>query len=237
MAHRMTARVVGALFILATVPFSISVIILTPILEDPDFLTHVAQNEGRVGAGVLLELVNHIAVVGIAVVIYPVLKSASERLALGYVAARSIEAALFAIATLHLLTLTFVSHEYLAAGVQQSAQHQVLGGVLLAGHDWNRAALPFTAFSIGALILNYTLFRARLVPRWISVFGLLSAASILFARLLMIAGVDLASSTVISMDGPIFLQEMVFAVWLISKGFNPPLLPDELPGVQSAPRG
>ena len=237
MAHRMTARVVGALFILATVPFSVSVIVLTPILESPDFLTQVAQHGGRVGTGVLLELVNHIAVVGIAVVIYPVLKSASERLALGYVAARSIEAALFAIATLHLLTLTFVSHEFLAAGGQQSVLHQVLGGVLLAGHDWNRAALPFIAFSIGALILNYTLFRARLVPRWISVFGLLSAASILFARLLMIAGVDLASSTVISMDGPIFLQEMVFAVWLISKGFNPPLLPDELPGVQSAPRG
>ena len=97
MTHRKTARVVGALFILATVPFSISVGILTPLLEAPDFLTNVAQNQGRVGAGLLLELVNHIAVVGIAVIIYPVLKPAGERLALGYVAARSVEAALFAV--------------------------------------------------------------------------------------------------------------------------------------------
>jgi len=228
MTNRVTARVVGALFILATVPFSISVIILTPILESPDFLTNVAQNQGRVGAGVLLELVNHIAVVGIAVVIYPILKSAGERLAVGYVAARSIEAALFAITTLHLLTLAFVSNEYAGALEQQAAQLQVLGGVLLAGHDWNSAALPFTAFGIGALILNFTLFWARLVPRWISVFGLLSAASILTARVLMIAGVDLASSTVVWMDGPIFLQEMVFAVWLISKGFKLPAFPHEL---------
>ena len=227
MKNRMTARVVGALFILATVPFSISVFILAPILGSPNLLASVAQNEGRVGTAVLLELVNHIAVVGIAVVIYPVLKSFSERLALGYVAARSIEAALFAICTLHLLTLAFVSQEYLATGGQQSAQLLVLGDVLLAGHDWNNAALPFTAFSVGALILNYALFRARLVPRWISAFGLLSAAAILCARLLIISGVDLPSSTVAIMDGPIFLQEMVFAVWLIAKGFNSSALADE----------
>jgi hypothetical protein len=225
MTNRVTARVVGALFILATVPFSISVGILTPLLESPEFMTNVAQNQGRVGAGLLLELVNHIAVVGIAVVIYPILKSAGERLALGYVAARSIEAALFSITTLHLLTLVSVSHEYAAAGGTQAAHLQALGGVLLAGHDWNSAPLPFIAFGIGALVLNFALLRARLVPRWISVFGLLSAASILIARLLLITGADLSSSTVVFMDGPIFLQEMVFAVWLIFKGFNRPVLP------------
>lgn len=226
MTHRMTARVVGALFILATVPFSISVGILTPLLESPDFLTNLAQNQGRVGAGILLELVNHIAVVGIAIVIYPVLKPEGERLALGYVAARSVEAALFAVTTLHLLSLAIVSHEYVAVGGPEAAHLQVLGGVLLAGHDWNSAPLPFIAFGIGALILNFTLFRARLVPRWISAFGLLAAASILTARILLIAGAGLTSSTVVLMDGPIFLQEMVFAVWLISKGFNRPVVPE-----------
>lgn len=220
MTHRATARVVGALFILATLPFSISVFLLAPILESPDFLTSVAQNRFRVGAGVLLELMNHISVVGIAVVIYPVLRSFSERVALGYVAARSIEAALFGIATLHLMTLVSVSHEFLASAGAQSDQFQVLGNTLVSGHDWNNAALPFTAFSIGALTLNYALFRTRLVPRWISTFGFLAAASILSARLLMVLGIEPAPSTVAVMDGPIFLQEMVFAVWLIFKGFD-----------------
>jgi hypothetical protein len=233
----MTARVVGALFILATVPFSFSVFVLAPILESPDFLTSVAQSRSRVGLGVLLELVNHVAVVGIAVVIYPVLKTFSERLALGYVAARSIEAALFGIATLNLLTLAFVGQEFMAAGGQPAAQFQVLGATLLSGHDWNNAALAFISFSIGAMTLNYTLLRARLVPRWISVFGLFSAASILTARLLLISGVELDSSTVVAMDGPIFLQEMVFAAWLISKGFNPSALSDYSQGELPAPQG
>ena len=82
MTHRTAARVVGTLFILATVPFSISVAVLEPILASPDFVARVAENPGRVGVGVLLEMVNHIAVVGIAVVIFPVLKPFSERLAL-----------------------------------------------------------------------------------------------------------------------------------------------------------
>jgi hypothetical protein len=233
----MTARFVGALFILATVPFSLSVFVLAPILESSDFLTSVAQNQSRVGAGVLLELVNHISVVGIAVVIYPVLKSFSERLALGYIAARSIEAVLFGVATLHLLTLVSVSHEFVDAGGPASAQFQVLGNTLLAGHDWNNAALPFTAFSIGALTLNYALFRARLVPRWISAFGFLAATSILTARLLLVSGVDLASSTVAAMDGPIFLQEMVFAVWLIFRGFNPSAPSETSPGKRPEPQG
>jgi hypothetical protein len=80
MTHRVGARVVGALFIMATVPFSLSVIVLQPVLGAPDFLTRASLREVRVGAGVLLELVNHIAVVGIAVVIYPVLRPFSERL-------------------------------------------------------------------------------------------------------------------------------------------------------------
>lgn len=221
MTRRASARLVGILFILATVPFSISVVVLEPILAPPDVMARVAGSPGRVGVGVLLELVNHIAVVGIAVVVFPVLKTFSERLALGYLAARSIEAALFGVATLHLLTLVFVSGELVAAGGPPAAELAVLSNVLLAGHDWNSAVLPFTAFALGALLLNYTLYRARLVPRWIAVFGLLSAVSILAARILLIVGISLAPSTVAAMDGPIFLQEMVFAVWLIFKGFEP----------------
>ena len=220
MTHRTAARVVGILFIMATVPFSLSVVLLEPILGAPDFLAQASLSKARVAGGVLLELTNHIAVVGIAVVIYPVLKPFSERLALGYVAARSIEAVLFAVGTLHLLTLVFVGHEFVDAGAPTSSFFHTLGSVLHAGHDWDNAALAFTAFSLGALMLNYLLFRARLVPRWISAFGFLAAGSILAARMMVISGIDLPSGTVTMLDAPIFLQEMVFAVWLIVRGFD-----------------
>lgn len=220
MTHRSVARIVGVLFIMATVALSLSVIILEPVLSAPDVLTRVSLEQGLMSAGILLELVNHIAVVSISVLIYPVLKPFSERLALGYVVARSIEAVLFAIATMHLLNLIYLSHEFVAAGSPSPSYFHTLSNVLLAGHDWNSAPFAFTAFSIGSLMLNYVLYQTRLVPRWISVCGLLAAASILIARLMLLSGLELSSNTMAVLDGPIFLQEMVFAVWLIFKGFD-----------------
>jgi hypothetical protein len=213
MSDRQTARVAGALFIAATVPFSISVALLAPVLEAPDFLVQLARSQSRVAAGVLLEIVNHVSVVAISIVLYPVLSRFSERLALGYVAARSIEAALFAVVTTNLLTLIQLSRG-------GGAGSEALSAVLMAGHDWNQVTLPFVAFALGALVLNYTLYRTRLVPRWMSVWGLLAAGSILVARLILLGGVEISAATVTAMDAPIFAQEMVFAVWLIARGFS-----------------
>jgi len=224
MTDRTAARVVGALFITATVAFTLAVVVLQPVLGAPDYLTKASLSGNRVATGALFELINHIAVVGIAVAIYPVLRRFSERLAIGYVAARSIEAVLFAIGTMHLLTLVAVSREFVAAGTPPTSHFQTLGAVLLAGHDWDDAALAFTAFSLGALILNYALYQARLVPRWLSVSGLVSAALILAARMMVVYGIELSSATQIVFDAPIALQEMTFAVWLIVKGFNPAAL-------------
>ncbi len=220
MTNRAAARVAGALFITATVSIILSVVILEPVVDAPDFLMQASVSEARVAAGVLLEMVNNIAVVGIALVIYPVLKPFSERLALGYVAARIIESVLFTINTGLLLTLLFVSQEFVAAGAPPASHFHTLGGMLLAGHDLDNAAPPFIIFGLGTLMLNYLLYRARLVPRWISAFGLLAGASILAARVMVISPLKLSSATVTIMDAPIFLQEMVLAVWLIVKGFN-----------------
>ncbi len=225
MTHRAAARVVGVLFIMATGAIILSVVVLEPVLDAPDFLTQASASEARVGAGVLLELVNNIAVVGIAVVIYPVLKLFSERLALGYVAARIIESVVFTIGTGLLLTLLFVSQEFVAAGAPPASYFHTLGGMLLAGHDLGNAsggaALAFTVFSLGTLTLNYVLYRTRLVPRWISAFGLLAGASILAELVMVISGLELSSANTVNiMDAPIFLEEMVVAVWLIVKGFD-----------------
>jgi hypothetical protein len=224
MTHRSAARVAGILFIIATVAFSLSVALLEPVLETSDYLALVSSSGLRVAIGTLLELTNHIAVVGIAVVLYPVLRRFSERFAVGYVAARSIESVLFAIGTMHLVALASVSHAFVTAGAPPDSYFHTLGDVLLAGHDWDNAALLFTAFSLGALILNYVLFRVRLVPRWLSGWGLVAAFLILAARIMVVLGIQLPSSTVFMMDAPIMLQEMVFAVWLIAKGFNAAVL-------------
>ncbi|KPK65199.1 MAG: hypothetical protein AMS21_05370 [Gemmatimonas sp. SG8_38_2] len=208
------------MFILATVASTVAVLVLQPVIGASDYLTQASLNQARLATGILFELINHIAVVGIAVAIYPVLRKFSERLSLGYVAARTIEAVLFAVGTLQLLTLVTLSQQFVAAGTPPDSHFQTFGGLLLAGHDWDDAALAFAAFSLGALILNYVLYQARLVPRWLSVWGLVGAILILTARVMVIFGLELTPAIQIALDAPIAIQEMAFAIWLIVRGSN-----------------
>ena len=79
---------------------------------------------------------------------------------------------------------------------------------------------PMIVLSLTALILNYILYQSRLVPRFISVWGLIGAALMLAAGLLGMFGLSPFSTIVILLGLPLALNEMVLAVWLIVKGFN-----------------
>jgi hypothetical protein len=111
-SNRKTAIIVGAFFIIATVAFSLSEIILPPILDDPDYLIDVSANENQVIIGSLLVLIDCIAVAGIGIVIYPILKKHNETSAFGYAGARITEGVLFSIIVITILTLLTLSKEF-----------------------------------------------------------------------------------------------------------------------------
>ena len=81
------------------------------------------------------------------------------------------------------------------------------------------------AFTVSALILNYALYRARLVPRWLSGWGLAGAVLYLAAGVAVLYGLEPMSATQNVLQAPLGLQEMVFAVWLIVKGFDTAAIP------------
>ena len=88
------------------------------------------------------------------------------------------------------------------------------------------------AFVVGAFMYNYVMYRSRLVPRWLSGWGLVGAVSILVAHLYAGFTQDFGFTTVNSvLSAPIGLQEMVLAVWLIVKGFNPSAVRSIAPSV------
>ena len=99
--HKKTAITVGVLFIVATVAGVLSaLVLLQPILTAPDYLVKFSENENKVILGVILDLIGAGAFVGIAVVIFPVLKKFNETIAVGYIVARSFEAVPFIIGIL-----------------------------------------------------------------------------------------------------------------------------------------
>lgn len=214
--YRNTAIIVGVLFIIATVASSLGFVILSPILDAPDYLTGVSANEYQVITAVLLMLIDAVAVVGIAIMMYPVLRKLNEALALGYVAARTIEGVLFTVYVVTLLLLLTLSQEFVRAGAPDASYFQTGGTLLQAASDWTLSLGLRLAFGLSALILNYLLFKSKLVPRWLSGWGFVGAALVFALLLLEFFSINLSEI----LDILIAVQEMVFAVWLIVKGFN-----------------
>ena len=81
--------------------------------------------------------------------------------------------------------------------------------------------LGYTVFCLGALMLYYLLYESKLIPRWLSVWGLIGAPIMLAAGLLpLLINEDPTSMLSMALNFPLALQEIVLAVWLIVKGFN-----------------
>jgi hypothetical protein len=216
MSYKTTARVVGILFIIATAAAIVGETLLLPSIEST-FLTEAAAAETRVITGVLLEVVLAISVVGIAVMIFPVLKKQNDGMALGYVGARTLEGVLVlggAITALLLLTLSRDYGDTGAAGVEP------LGDVLLAAREWTYWLGPMLMFSVSALILYTMLFRAQLVPSWLSIWGFIGGALLLLRAVLEMYGAEFSTPVQALIAAPIGINEMVLALWLIVKGLN-----------------
>jgi len=223
--YRKQAIIVGILFIIATAAPLLSTPFINPIfinpINTPDYLVNVAENATQVTTGALLELIMALAIAGIATTLYPILKKYNETLAMGYVVARIIEGVIFiVVAVFGLLSLLTLSQEFVKAGTPDAFYFQTLGTLLIAAHDWSYI-ISNPVFSLSALILNYVLYQSKFVPRFISVWGLIGTVLLLAGGFLGMFSLLTETSilgNVIYL--PIAVQEMVFAVWLIVKGFN-----------------
>ena len=119
-SNKKTAIIVGALFLIAMVTSLVGGVWLESILTTPDYLRTVSANGSQVITGVLLELINCVAVVGIAVAMFPIFRKQNEALALGYVAFRVIEAAVLIAAVISPLLLIALSQEYITVSASDA---------------------------------------------------------------------------------------------------------------------
>jgi hypothetical protein len=218
---RRTAIIVGILFISATVAGVLSVAFLGPVLANPDYLITFAANGNQIIVGALLDLVGAGAFVGLAIVIFPVLKKHNESIAIGYVVARSFEAVPFIVANLSLLSLLALSQEYVSMSTPDAANFMPVSTGLRATYDVAQLLGPRILASLAALPFYSLLYRTKLLPRWMSVWGLLGAPLYFTSGMLGIIGlVDPLSPILVILFLPAALLEIVLAVWLIVRGFN-----------------
>jgi len=225
--NRKTAIIVGALFIMALVLFLIGQALYEPILGSPDYLDNAYPNRAIVIIGILLEFISALAVVLIPVLLFPILKKYNEVLALGYVSFRLFEAVLLSVAQIFKLSLVNLSQEYLNKGGVDVSYFKNTGNSIQSVIYWvdHDGLVYLFVFGIGALLLYSALYKSKLIPRWLSIWGLFSAVAILTASVLNTFDISLVLAIVLII--PIGLQEQAMAIWLIVKGFNPSAIASE----------
>lgn len=222
-SNKKTARITGILFIVATVAGLLGSGLTGSIVGAPDYLVQIAANKNLIVVGALLAFVAAAGSAGIAIALYPVLRKYNERLALGSVGFRLIEGVFYIVGILGLLSLLSLSQEYASSGPQGASTFQVLGTLISAIRVWTGFVLGVIAFCLGAAMYYYVLYRSRLIPRWLSAWGLAGLA-LLFSMTLLIAFGERTSGPSgmqVLLAIPLALQEMVLGVWLMVKGFNP----------------
>ncbi len=220
--HRKTAIIVGILYIIGTAAGVASVVVTGPVLDAPDYLDKVAANANPMIIGALFVLTMGLALAMVPVFMFPVLKKHNEALALGYVVFRgALETFTYLVTVISWLLLITLSREFVTAATPDASYFQTLGTLLAETSDWS-GVITTIVFGLGALILYYLFYQTKLIPRWLSVWGLIAIVLHLAAGLLAMVGVITTFSTIqVVMNIPIAVQEMVMAVWLIVKGFNP----------------
>ena len=211
----------GILFIIYTSVDVLSFLFLGPMTA-ANYLVSVSENAGLVGAGAFLLLIGGACASGIAISLYPVLKKFNAVLALGAVGFRITEGVLSFVSVCALLLLITLSQLFVKAGAPDSSYFQTLGELLYAGKGWVGNVGSLLAFSMGCSLYYFIFYRTKLVPRWISVWGLVFGISGIVSCALVSTGLIAPFSTEqVVMVIPMLPQEMVLAVWLIFKGFNP----------------
>jgi hypothetical protein len=212
---RKTATFVGAMYVAGFVVGIGGNMMIQSTISAPDHLSTVVANSLMVTIGAILWLLAVIGDAAHGVLMFPVLKPHSERMAIGYLAFRIVDAVFIAVMVLLLLLQIPLGSEYLKTAANGAAYLQAMSAVTVQGSQY-AYAIGMSALGVSGLMLCYTLYKSKLVPRFFAIWGLVGYAVIFVGMLseIMGSGLGLMSSL------PGGLWEVSMGVWLIAKGFN-----------------
>jgi Domain of unknown function (DUF4386) len=212
---RKTALVAGALYLLTFVTSIPARLLYAPVRNDPNYIIGPGADAQVLFAG-LLDVVLALACIGTAVALYPVVKRQNEGVALGFVGARVLEAAIIVAGVVSLLSV--VTLRQAGAG----ADALVTGQALVASYDWTFLFGPGFMAGVNALLLGSLMYRSGLVPRIIPLVGLIGAPLLLTSDIAVMFGLWEQFSLPAGIATlPVALWEFSLGVWLVVKGFKP----------------
>ena len=209
-----SARWIGVLFLAGFLSYGTGFALVSSVSGAPHFLSGVPARHTTLLLGAFLMLLNSVVDIGKGVLFFPILDKHSRRIALTYLATMIVEVVLLALGVLCLLMLVpLAAHAAPGEGLPQ-----LLGSLAVESNSMAYQVAEML-LGLGCLFLCALLFQARLLPRWLSAWGWLGYAVLSAGTIAEICGLHIGLAC--SIPGGLF--EITLGVWLIIKGFEPPI--------------
>jgi len=215
-SRMMYSRLIGALFLLGFLSYGVGFALITSLVSAPDFLATIAAHQTTLVIGALLMLLNTAVDVGKAVLFFPILENHGKRTALAYLATMIVEVVLLAVGVLALLMIVPLAQQAASAGAASVGWANALGSLLVQSNAMAYQIAEMT-LGVGCVFLCTLLLRTRLIPRWLSIAGLIGYPILVAGTIAEIFGIHIGVQLTI----PGMFFELVLPFWLMIKGFQP----------------
>ena len=217
---RKTALVAGIFYLITFISIP-TLALYGPVKNHRDWILG-SGGHTAVLVGGFLEVIVALAGIGTAVTLYPVVKRQNEGAALGFVAARILEASMIFAGVVSLLSLVTLRQHLGAAAGANTAALVTTAASHVAVYNWafllGQSLMP----GINALLLGSLMYRSRLVPRVIPVIGLIGAPILIIAVIAtLFRGTVPPPSWAVLAALPVAAWELSLGLWLVIKGFKP----------------
>lgn len=211
---RFNAILVGVLFLVGTLTGILTAVLANPILQAPDYLAQMAGKEMLFGLATSLYFLMAVSCAGIGLALFPILRRYSEGLALGVAGFRLLEGMIQVAGAAGMAVLFGLSR------IQaETTALQVAGATVKLAADWLGNGPMLLCWCIAAWIYYSLFYQHRLVPRWLSIWGLAGIGLTTIASILVMLNLLPSFGSIqTAANMPIMIQELVFAGWLIIKG-------------------
>lgn len=220
-----TSRVLGAAFLLQAV-FSLvsNAFLMDPLIVPGNIIgtmTKFANNAMQVRAGILGDMVTAFGIIFLGAILFVTLRKQNEKMALVALGFYILEAVLLAVSRLLTFSLLRISQESVIAG--HPAYLQSLGNLTFETMHFGFSALAMLAFCLGAILFYYLLYKSSIVPRALSLWGLITVFPCLIGTLSALFGYQVPFLIYL----PYAPFEFVIGVWILVKGIKIPEMKSE----------
>ena len=217
-----TVKLLGAAQLLVFAASLISERLLASVVGSggiSDILVNISKNLTRMRISTLVALINCLAIILLGVMFYIVFMDEYKIIALVAMGCFLAEAITLAISKIGAYSLIPLSQEFVNAGAPESSYYQTLGNFLYYGVDRRGYDIHMLFFCVGAILWYYLLYITNVLPRALSLWGLVAVCLLTIPILLELYDRDfLPASGILAL--PYLPFELVLGIWLIVKGFD-----------------